>query len=96
MNLGLAVALTPPLDVKAGIRIMMEGYPAKWIPTQNGIAMQRARMILPLAFLVRAKDTPEHREWLAAVVDGFMTRAHCEGPDLFTFTIALTLTLTLC
>lgn len=28
----------------------------KWIPTANGIAMQRARIILPLAFLVRKAD----------------------------------------
>ena len=34
---------------EAGIRNMMENYPRNWIPTQNGIAMQRARMILPLA-----------------------------------------------
>ena len=45
----------------------------------NGIAMQRARIILPLAFLVRANDTAEHRQWLQTAVDGFLTRQHCEG-----------------
>ena len=41
--------------------------------------MQRARIILPLAFLVRANDTAEHRQWLQTAVDGFLTRQHCEG-----------------
>lgn len=59
------------------IRIMMENYPSKWIPTSNGIAMQRARMILPLAFLVRVNDTAEHREWLAAMIEGYLTLAVC-------------------
>ena len=45
----------------------------------NGIAMQRARIILPLAFLVRANGTAEHRQWLQTAVDGFLTRQHCEG-----------------
>eukprot|EP01047_Picozoa_sp_COSAG01_P125256 COSAG01_NODE_54291_length_333_cov_0.662393_1_plen_26_part_01 len=26
----------------------MAGYPSQWVPTSNGIAMQRARIILPL------------------------------------------------
>lgn len=58
---------------------MMENYPTKWVPTANGIAMQRARILLPLAFLVRANDTVLHRQWLATAVDGLMTRRHCEG-----------------
>ena len=58
---------------------MMAGYPSKWVPTSNGIAMQRARIILPLAFLVRANDTALHRSWLKTAVDGLLTRKHCEG-----------------
>jgi hypothetical protein len=58
---------------------MMENYPDKWIPTSNGIAMQRARIILPLAFLVRANDTALHRQWLQTAVDGLLTRKHCSG-----------------
>jgi len=41
----------------------MAAYPAKWHWT-NGIQQERARMILPLAWLVAVDDTPEHREWL--------------------------------
>ena len=59
---------------QAALGIMMAGYPAKWIPTSNGIAMQRARIILPLAFLVRANDTALHRQWLRTAVDGLLTR----------------------
>ena len=55
----------------------MEGYPSKWIPTSNGIAMQRARIILPLAFLVRANGTQQHRDWLSTAVDGLLTRRRC-------------------
>ena len=58
----------PLLDkAKSGIRITMEAYPDKWSWT-NGIQQERARMILPLAWLVRVEDTAEHRQWLDAVV----------------------------
>jgi hypothetical protein len=63
----------------AGLGTMMAGYPSKWVGTANGIAPQRARILLPLAFLVRANDTALHRRWLQTAVDGFMTRRHCEG-----------------
>ena len=64
---------------QTALGIMMAGYPSKWVPTSNGIAMQRARIILPLAFLVRANDTALHRSWLRTAVDGLLTRKHCEG-----------------
>jgi hypothetical protein len=71
---------TPLLDrAVAGLTTMMEGYPTHWVPTANGIAMQRARIILPLAFLVRANDTALHRQWLTTAIDGLMSRYHCEG-----------------
>ena len=35
----------------------------------NGLAQEKARLLLPLAWLVRVKDTPEHRQWLNRVVD---------------------------
>lgn len=58
----------PLLDkAKSGIRITMEAYPDKWSWT-NGIQQERARMILPLAWLVQVEDTAEHRQWLDAVV----------------------------
>jgi len=52
---------------KSAIRITMEGYPDEWLWT-NGIQQERARMILPLAWLVRVEDTAEHRAWLDTVV----------------------------
>jgi hypothetical protein len=58
-----------PLLAKAknAIRITMENYPDQWRWT-NGIQQERARMILPLAWLVRVEDTEEHRRWLDVVV----------------------------
>ena len=58
----------------AAISSMMAHYPAWWQPTANGITMQRARMLLPLAWLVRANDTAVHRGWLSAVADGLLAR----------------------
>jgi len=52
---------------KSAIRITMEGYPDEWLWT-NGIQQERARMILPLAWLVKVEDTQEHREWLDRIV----------------------------
>lgn len=52
---------------KDGIKITMDAYPNQWI-SQNGVQQERAKMILPLAWLVRVEDTPEHRMWLDKVV----------------------------
>jgi hypothetical protein len=52
---------------KNAIRLTMEAYPDKWLWT-NGIQQERARMILPLAWLVRIENTEEHRHWLDEVV----------------------------
>ena len=49
------------------IRKTMENYPDNWSWT-NGISQEIARMILPLAWLVRVEDTPEHRQWLDRIV----------------------------
>jgi hypothetical protein len=48
-------------------------YPA-WYPIANGIQLQKARMVLPLAWLVRTRDTPQHREWLHRVVDDLLAK----------------------
>lgn len=52
---------------KKAIKITMEAYPHDWL-WGSSMQMQRARMILPLAWLVRAEDTDEHREWLRTMV----------------------------
>lgn len=49
------------------IRITMESYPNNWSWT-NGLQQERARMILPLAWLVRVDNTAEHRKWLDQLV----------------------------
>ncbi len=45
------------------IKMTMEAYPDNWHWT-NGIQQERARMLLPLAWLVRLENTGEHRAWL--------------------------------
>jgi hypothetical protein len=53
---------------ETAIRLTMEAYPDNWKWT-NGIQQERARMILPLAWLVRVDDSKEHRAWLDTVVN---------------------------
>jgi len=48
-----------------GIRATMAAYP-RWRWT-NGMTQELSRMLLPLAYLVRVQDTPEHRAWLTRV-----------------------------
>lgn len=53
---------------REAIRRTMAVYPEGWRWT-NGIAQEKARMLLPLSFLVRVDDTPEHRGWLRQMCD---------------------------
>ncbi len=53
---------------KTGIRVMMSKYPDQWRWT-NGLQQERARMLLPLSWLVRVDDTPEHRQWLRRIAE---------------------------
>ena len=46
-----------------GIGMMLDAYPDSWQWT-NGLQQERARMLLPLAWLVRVEDCPRHRKWL--------------------------------
>ncbi len=52
---------------KIAIRLTMEAFPDKWNWAVD-IQLERARMILPLAWLVRVENTEEHRHWLDMVV----------------------------
>jgi len=52
---------------KEAIKITMEAYPEKWL-WGSSMQTQRARMILPLAWLVRIEDTEQHRQWLDRMV----------------------------
>ena len=46
-----------------GISLTMEAYPDSWHWT-NGIQQERARMVLPLAWLYRVSPTEEHKAWI--------------------------------
>jgi hypothetical protein len=48
------------------IGMMMKAYP-DWRLEANRVEQERCRMLLPLAWLVRADDTPEHRAWLDTI-----------------------------
>ena len=48
---------------RTAIGMTMKAFPDGWRWT-NGLAQEKARMLLPLAWLVRVADTPEHRAWL--------------------------------
>ena len=56
-----------------GIRKTMEAYPAQWL-WSNGIQMERARMILPLAWLCRVSPNEEHSRWLNTMVDKLLEK----------------------
>ena len=59
----------PFLDrAKTGIELMMGAYPDDWHWT-NGIQQERARMLLPLSWLVRVENTERHRSWLRFMAD---------------------------
>jgi len=47
---------------------MMDAYPDRWNWT-NGIQQERGRMLLPLAWLARVDDRPEHRAWLKRIAN---------------------------
>lgn len=53
------------------IRRVVEAGPASWKWT-NGLSQERARMLLPLAWLVRVRDTEEHRRWLRDTAAGLL------------------------
>jgi hypothetical protein len=48
---------------EAGCRTLMTAYP-NWDYVNGSGTIELARALLPLAWLVRVRDTPEHRQWL--------------------------------
>ncbi|MAO15279.1 hypothetical protein J0656_11715 [Muricauda ruestringensis] len=56
---------------KKAIKTTMEGYPDKW-KWMNGLAQEKARIILPLAWLVRVEDSYENRKMLYTALDGLL------------------------
>ncbi len=51
---------------RTAIRMTMAAYPNHWRWT-NGLQQERARMLLPLAWLIRIDDNAEHRGWLKRI-----------------------------
>jgi hypothetical protein len=60
------------------IRMTVAAYPQGWRWT-NGLQQERARMLLPLAWLVRVDDTAEHREWLRRIATDLLALQHESG-----------------
>lgn len=52
---------------KTAIKLTMDAYPSKWL-WGSSMQTQRARMILPLAWLLKIENTEEHRRWLDLMV----------------------------
>ncbi len=63
---------------KTGIRYMMKAYPDEWRWT-NGLQQERARMLLPLAWLIRVDDQPEHRTWLKQIANDLLSFQDASG-----------------
>jgi hypothetical protein len=63
---------------KTAIGMTMAAYPDKWIWT-NGIQQERAKMLLPLAWLIRVEDTSEHREWLHRIAGDLLASQDLSG-----------------
>lgn len=52
---------------KAGLQATMQAYPARWDWILRSGTIERSRLLLPLAWLVRVQDTAEHRQWLDTI-----------------------------
>jgi hypothetical protein len=57
---------------KTAIRMLMDAYPDRWYWVIRSSQIERARALLPLAWLVRVEDTPEHRRWLRTVASDLL------------------------
>lgn len=61
----------PFLDItKNAIRMTIDAFPDSW---RWNDTIERARMLLCLAWLIRVEDTPEHRRWLKLVADDLLS-----------------------
>ena len=56
---------------ESALRLTMSKYTDGWKWT-NGLAQERARILLPLAWLVRVKDTKENRAMLRTAAEGLI------------------------
>jgi hypothetical protein len=60
------------------IRMTVAAYPEGWRWT-NGLQQERARILLPLAWLVRVDDRAEYREWLRRIATDLLALQHESG-----------------
>ena len=63
----------------AAISTTMQRYPHGWRWAINQKQMERARMLLPLAWLLRVQDTPEHRRWFRQVAHDLLALQDASG-----------------
>jgi len=63
---------------RKGIRLTMEAYPDHWRWT-NSMTMEQARLLLPLAWLVRVNDTAETRAWLRRIASDLLSKQDRSG-----------------
>ncbi len=56
---------------RRGIEALMHAYP-KWDWCNRSGAIEHARALLPLAWLLRVDDTPRHRQWLRTIAEGLV------------------------
>lgn len=61
-----------------GISRTMAAYPAEWCWT-NGLQQEKARMILPLAWLCRVSPTDEHKKWLTDMTAELLKNQDASG-----------------
>ena len=57
---------------RTAIRMTMAAYPDQWRWT-NGLQQERARMLLPLAWLIQIEDNAEHRGWLNRIAHDLLS-----------------------
>ena len=66
-------------QARKALRLTMENYPKYWRCSLHEMQMERGRILLPLAWLVRVDDTPEHRRWLYRIIDDMVARMDESG-----------------
>lgn len=66
-------------QARNALQMTMQRYPDGWGYALNEMQMERGRILLPLAWLVRVDDTPEHRRWLRRVTDDMLARQDDSG-----------------
>lgn len=63
---------------ETAIRLTMAAYPDHW-SLVTGLQEERARMLLPLAWLVRVDNTAEHRAWLKLIATDLLASQDASG-----------------